>query len=97
MIKKTKTISILLMLVSLASCEPIRFTFSKPSSNKNNTTDSSSSINTIDSIEITNPIDRLVLGHTYQLKTSTDEEIIWESGNTNIVSIDKEGVITGKK
>lgn len=97
MIKKTKTISILLMLVSLASCEPIRFTFGKPSSNKNNTTDSSSSINTIDSIEITNPIDRLVLGHTYQLNTSTDEEIIWESGNTNIVSIDKEGVITGKK
>lgn len=97
MIKKTKTISILLMLVSLASCEPIRFTFGKPSSNKNNTTDSSSSINIIDSIEITNPIDRLVLGHTYQLNTSTDEEIIWESGNTNIVSIDKEGVITGKK
>lgn len=97
MIKKTKTISILLMLVSLASCDPIRFTFSKPSSNKNNTTDRSSSINTIDSIEITNPIDRLVLGHTYQLNTSTDEEIIWESGNTNIVSIDKEGVITGKK
>lgn len=97
MIKKTKTISILLMLVSLASCEPIRFTFGKPSSNKNNTTNSSSSINTIDSIEITNPIDRLVLGHTYQLNTSTDEEIIWESGNTNIVSIDKEGVITGKK
>lgn len=97
MIKKTKTISILLMLVSLASCEPIRFTFSKPSSNKNNTTNSSSSINTIDSIEITNPIDSLVLGHTYQLNTSTDEEIIWESGNTNIVSIDKEGVITGKK
>ncbi len=94
MIKRTKAISILLMLVSLASCEPIRFTFSKPSSNKNN---SSSSINTIDSIEITNPIDRLVLGHTYQLNTSTDEEIIWESGNTNIVSIDKEGVITGKK
>lgn len=97
MIKRTKAISILLMLVSLASCEPIRFTFSKPSSNKNNTTNSSSSINTIDSIEITNPIDRLVLGHTYQLNTSTDEEIIWESGNTNIVSIDKEGVITGKK
>lgn len=97
MIKRTKAISILLMLVSLASCEPIRFTFGKPSSNKNNTTDSSSSINTIDSIEITNPIDRLVLGHTYQLNTSTDEEIIWESGNTNIVSIDKEGVITGKK
>ena len=97
MIKKTKTISILLMLVSLASCEPIRFTFSKPSNNKNNTTNSSSTINTIDSIEITNPIDRLVLGHTYQLNTSTDEEIIWESGNTNIVSIDKEGVITGKK
>ena len=97
MIKRTKAISILLMLVSLASCEPIRFTFSKPSSNKNNTTSSSSSINTIDSIEITNPIDRLVLGHTYQLNTSTDEEIIWESGNTNIVSIDKEGVITGKK
>lgn len=97
MIKKTKTISILLMLVSLASCEPIRLTFSKPSSNKNNTTNSSSSINTIDSIEIINPIDRLVLGHTYQLNTSTDEEIIWESGNTNIVSIDKEGVITGKK
>lgn len=97
MIKRTKAISILLMLVSLASCEPIRFTFSKPSSNKNNTTNSSSSINTIDSIEITNPIDRLVLGHTYQLNTSTDEEIIWESGNINIVSIDKEGVITGKK
>lgn len=97
MIKRTKAISILLMLVSLASCEPIRFTFSKPSNNKNNTTNSSSSINTIDSIEITNPIDRLVLGHTYQLNTSTDEEIIWESGNTNIVSIDKEGVITGKK
>lgn len=97
MIKRTKAISILLMLVSLASCEPIRFTFGKPSSNKNNTTNSSSSINTIDSIEITNPIDRLVLGHTYQLNTSTDEEIIWESGNTNIVSIDKEGVITGKK
>ena len=97
MIKRTKAISILLMLVSLASCEPIRFTFSKPSSNKNSTTNSSSSINTIDSIEITNPIDRLVLGHTYQLNTSTDEEIIWESGNTNIVSIDKEGVITGKK
>lgn len=97
MIKRTKAISILLMLVSLASCEPIRFTFSKPSSSKNNTTNSSSSINTIDSIEITNPIDRLVLGHTYQLNTSTDEEIIWESGNTNIVSIDKEGVITGKK
>lgn len=97
MIKRTKAISILLMLVSLASCEPIRFTFSKPSSNKNNTTNSSSSINTIDSIEITNPIDRLFLGHTYQLNTSTDEEIIWESGNTNIVSIDKEGVITGKK
>lgn len=97
MIKRTKAISILLMLVSLASCEPIRFTFSKPSSNKNNTTNSSSSINTIDSIEITNPIDRLVLGQTYQLNTSTDEEIIWESGNTNIVSIDKEGVITGKK
>ena len=97
MIKKTKTISILLMLVSLASCEPIRFTFSKPSSNKNNTTNSSSTFNTIDSIEITNPIDRLVLGHTYQLNTSTAEEIIWESGNTNIVSIDKEGVITGKK
>lgn len=97
MIKRTKAISILLMLVSLASCEPIRFTFSKPSSNKNNATNSSSSINTIDSIEITNPIDRLVLGHTYQLNTSTDEEIIWESGNTNIVSIDKEGVITGKK
>lgn len=97
MIKRTKAISILLMLVSLASCEPIRFTFGKPSSNKNNTTDSSSSINTIDSIEITNPIDRLVLGHTYQLNTSTDEEIIWESGNSNIVSIDKEGVITGKK
>lgn len=97
MIKRTKAISILLMLVSLASCEPIRFTFGKPSSNKNNITDSSSSINTIDSIEITNPIDRLVLGHTYQLNTSTDEEIIWESGNTNIVSIDKEGVITGKK
>lgn len=97
MIKKTKTISILLMLVSLASCEPIRFTFSKPSSNKNNSTNSSSTINTIDSIEITNPIDRLVLGHTYHLNTSTDEEIIWESGNTNIVSIDKEGVITGKK
>lgn len=97
MIKRTKAISILLMLVSLASCEPIRFTFGKPSNNKNNTTDSSSSINTIDSIEITNPIDRLVLGHTYQLNTSTDEEIIWESGNTNIVSIDKEGVITGKK
>lgn len=97
MIKRTKAISILLMLVSLASCEPIRFTFSKPSSNKNNTTNSSSSINTIDSIEITNPIDRLVLGHTYQLNTSTDEEIIWESENTNIVSIDKEGVLTGKK
>lgn len=97
MIKRTKAISILLMLVSLASCEPIRFTFGKPSSNKNNTTNSSSSINTIDSIEITNPIDRLVLGHTYQLNTSTDEEIIWESGNTNIVSIDKEGVLTGKK
>lgn len=97
MIKRTKAISILLMLVSLASCEPIRFTFSKPSSNKNNTTNSSSSINTIDSIEITNPIDRLVLGQTYQLNTSTDEEIIWESGNTNIVSIDKEGVLTGKK
>lgn len=97
MIKRTKTISILLMLISLASCEPIRFTFSKPSNNKNNTTNSSSTINTIDSIEITNPIDRLVLGHTYQLNTSTDEEIIWESGNTNIVSIDKEGVITGKK
>lgn len=98
MIKRTKAISILLMLVSLASCEPIRFTFGKPSSNKNNTTtNSSSSINTIDSIEITNPIDRLVLGQTYQLNTSTDEEIIWESGNTNIVSIDKEGVITGKK
>lgn len=98
MIKRTKAISILLMLVSLASCEPIRFTFGKPSSNKNNTTtNSSSSINTIDSIEITNPIDRLILGHTYQLNTSTDEEIIWESGNTNIVSIDKEGVITGKK
>lgn len=97
MIKRTKAISILLMLVSLASCEPIRFTFSKPSNNKNNTTNSSSSINTIDSIEITNPIDRLVLGHTYQLNTSTDEEIIWESGNTNIVSIDEEGVITGKK
>lgn len=97
MIKRTKAISILLMLVSLASCEPIRFTFSKPSSNKNNTTNSSSSINTIDSIEITNPIDRLVLGQTYQLNTSTDEEIIWESGNTNIVSIDKEGFITGKK
>ncbi len=97
MIKRTKAISILLMLVSLASCEPIRFTFGKPSSNKNNITNSSSSINTIDSIEITNPIDRLVLGHTYQLNTSTDEEIIWESGNTNIVSIDKEGVITGKK
>lgn len=96
MIKRTKAISILLMLVSLASCEPIRFTFSKPSSNKNNTTSSSSSINTIDSIEITNPIDRLVLGHTYQLNTSTDEEIIWESGNTNIVSVDEEGVITGK-
>lgn len=96
MIKRTKAISILLMLVSLASCEPIRFTFGKPSSNKNNTTNSSSSINTIDSIEITNPIDRLVLGQTYQLNTSTDEEIIWESGNTNIVSIDKEGVITGK-
>ena len=96
MIKRTKAISILLMLVSLASCEPIRFTFSKPSSNKSNTTNSSSSINTIDSIEITNPIDRLVLGHTYQLNTSTDEEIIWESGNTNIVSIDEEGVITGK-
>lgn len=97
MIKRTKAISILLMLVSLASCEPIRFTFGKPSSNKNNTTNSSSSINTIDSIEITNPIDRLVLGHTYQLNTSTDEEIIWESGNTNIVSIDKDGVLTGKK
>lgn len=97
MIKRTKAISILLMLVSLASCEPIRFTFSKPSNNKNNTTNSSSSINTIDSIEITNPIDRLVLGHTYQLNTSTDKEIIWESGNTNIVSIDEEGVITGKK
>lgn len=97
MIKRTKAISILLMLVSLASCEPIRFTFGKPSSNKNNTTNSSPSINTIDSIEITNPIDRLVLGHTYQLNTSTDEEIIWESGNTNIVSIDKEGVLTGKK
>lgn len=97
MIKRTKAISILLMLVSLASCEPIRFTFSKPLSNKSNTTNSSSSINTIDSIEITNPIDRLVLGHTYQLNTSTNEEIIWESGNTNIVSIDKEGVITGKK
>lgn len=97
MIKRTKAISVLLMLVSLASCEPIRFTFGKPSSNKNNTTNSSSSINTIDSIEITNPIDRLVLGHTYQLNISTDEEIIWESGNTNIVSIDEEGVITGKK
>lgn len=97
MIKRTKAISILLMLVSLASCEPIRFTFGKPSSNKNNTTNSSSTINTIDSIEITNPIDRLVLGQTYQLNTSTDEEIIWESGNTNIVSIDEEGVITGKK
>lgn len=97
MIKRTKAISILLMLVSLASCEPIRFTFGKPSNNKNNTTNSSSTINTIDSIEITNPIDRLVLGQTYQLNTSTDEEIIWESGNTNIVSIDKEGVITGKK
>ena len=31
------------------------------------------------------------------MSTSTDEEIIWESGNTNIVSIDEEGVITGKK
>lgn len=54
----------------------------------------------VESIDITNEIDKIQLGESYQFKASvlpnnaTDKEVSWSSDNENILKIDSDGSIT---